>query len=90
MTQQQMSPPRQLPTCPAGHVTRYILDGRRLEARGGHFIECRCSRTPKCPSFDLAWAHWHKIHGMHPRLDVSPVEGSNVVQLGLRLIGGPT
>ncbi len=88
MTQQHKTPPRPLPACPSGHPARYILDGRRLEARGGHFIECRCSSTPKCASFDVAWAHWHKIHGLHPRLDDSPVGVSNVVQLGLRLTGG--
>lgn len=88
MTQQQKTPPRLLPACPSGHPARYILDGRRLEARGGHFIECRCSATPKCHSFDLAWAHWHKIHSLQPRLDASPQGVSNVVQLGLRLTGG--
>lgn len=88
MTQQQMTPPRTVPACPAGHAARYILDGRRLEARGGHFLECRCSRTTKYPSFDLAWAHWHKMHSLQPRFDAPPISGANVVQLGLRLAGG--
>lgn len=88
MTQQQQTAPRALPPCPAGHAARYIFDGRRLDARGGHFIECRCSKTLKCPTFDLAWAHWHKMHSLQPRFDASPAVGSNVVQLGLRLAGG--
>lgn len=88
MTQQQKTPPRPLPTCPSGHPARYILDGRRLEARGGHFIECRCSRTAKCPTFDLAWAHWHKQHGLQALVPAASAAGSNVVQLGLRWAGG--
>ncbi len=88
MTQQQKTPPRPLPACPSGHPARYILDGRRLEARGGHFIECRCSRTAKCPTFDLAWAHWHKQHGLQAAVPSCPAAGSNVVQLGLRWAGG--
>lgn len=88
MTQREYSPSRPLPGCPQGHKARYMIDGRRLEAKGGHFIECRCSTTPKCPGFDLAWAHWHKMHGLQPRFEASPGIGSNVVQLGLRLAGG--
>lgn len=88
MTQQQTVPPRALPTCPSGHPARYILDGRRLEARGGHFIECRCSRTAKCPTFDLAWAHWHKQHGLLATVPSVPTSGSKVVQLDLRWAGG--
>lgn len=87
MTQQQRTPSRPLPACPAGHHPRYMLDGRRIESRGGHFIECRCSSTPKCATFDLAWAHWHKQHGIHPQPVARPVAESNVVQLGLRLVG---
>ncbi|MBA0289190.1 hypothetical protein D7Y39_05000 [Stenotrophomonas maltophilia] len=64
--QQQMTPPRALPTCRKRHTARYMLDYRRLEARGGHFIECACSSTPKCASFELAWAHWHKQHRLQP------------------------
>lgn len=88
MTQQQNTPPRALPACPAGHPARYILDRRQLEARGGHLIECRCSRTSKCATFDLAWAHWHKQHGLLAAVPSVPVTGSNVVQLGLRWAGG--
>lgn len=87
MTQQQKDPPRPLPTCPNGHSARYILDCRRLEARGGHFIECRCSRTAKHPTFDLAWAHWHKQHALQA---VQPSAATPVPapQLQLRLVGG--
>jgi len=88
MTQQQKTPPRVLPACPSGHPARYILDCRRLGARGGHFIECRCSATAKHPSFDLAWAHWHKQHGLQPVDSSAPTVCSNVVQLGLRWAGG--
>ncbi len=88
MTQQQKAPPRPLPTCPNGHPARYILDCRRLEARGGHFIECRCSRTMKHPTFDLAWAHWHKQHGLQPTAAVleEPLP-SNVLQMKLFAAG---
>lgn len=87
MTQQQKDPPRPLPACPNGHPARYILDCRRLEARGGHFIECRCSTTAKHPTFDLAWAHWHKQHALQavqpPAATPAPAP-----QLQLRLVGG--
>ncbi len=87
MTQQQKDPPRPLPACPNGHPARYILDCRRLEARGGHFIECRCSTTAKHPTFDLAWAHWHKQHALQA---VQPPAATPVPapQLQLRLVGG--
>jgi len=85
MTQQQMQPNRPTPACPAGHTARYIVDGRRIEARGGHFIECRCSRTAKHPSFDLAWAHWHKLHGLQPACAPLRAGSSNIVQLDLHL-----
>ncbi|WP_433925277.1 hypothetical protein [Stenotrophomonas nematodicola] len=78
------------PRCPHGHKARYMLDGRRLEAKGGHFIECRCSCTAKHPTFDLAWAHWHKQHALRPVEFPVPEATSNVVQLGLRLTGGTT
>lgn len=83
MTQQQKTPARPLPACPAGHVARYILDGRRLEARGGHFIECRCSSTAKVASFDLAWAHWHKQHGLVPAAATEQPLPNNVLQMAL-------
>ena len=87
MTQQQMTPPRVVPACPAGHTARYIVDGRRLEAKGGHFIECRCSRTRKHATFDLAWAHWHKLHSLHA-VTVAQMPPALAPQLQLRLVGG--
>lgn len=64
-----------------------MLDGRRLEAKGGHFIECRCCCTQKCATFDLAWAHWHKMHGTHPVPAGHPAPPA-LPQLQLRLVGG--
>lgn len=87
MTQQQMTPPRPLPACVAGHTARYILDGRRLGAKGGHFIECRCSRTQKCATFELAWAHWYKLHGIRT-VTVARALPPPAPQLQLRLVGG--
>lgn len=87
MTQQQKTPPRSLPACSAGHQARYIHDLRREGAGGGHLIECRCSTTAKHPSFDLAWAHWHKQHALQA---VQPPAATPVPapQLQLRLVGG--
>lgn len=86
MTQRHMTAPRPLPSCPAGHPARYIHDLRREGAGGGHLIECRCSQTAKHPSFDLAWAHWHKQHALHavPEPAVAAVPAP---QLQLRLVG---
>lgn len=88
MTQQQKTAPRALPACPDGHPARYIHDLRREGAGGGHLIECRCSTTAKHPTFDLAWAHWHKQHGLQPT--AAAVEGhlpSNVLQMKLFAAG---
>lgn len=87
MTQREGSPARPIPLCPGGHRPRYMYDGRRLEAKGGHFIECRCSCTPKCATFDLAWAHWHKMHGTHA-LAAHQSSPPALPQLQLRLVGG--
>lgn len=89
ITLREYTPLRLLPRCPNDHKARYMIDGRRSESKGGHFIECRCSTTVRWPSFDLAWAHWHKMHGFRPGEASAPAEASNVVQLGLRLTGGP-
>lgn len=84
MTQRMVTPSRALPKCPEGHTARYMLDLRREGAGGGHFIECRCSTTAKHPTFDLAWANWHKQHGLHPvAVDVDDARPSNVVQIPL-------
>lgn len=88
MTQRQMALPRPLPQCPNDHSPRYFLDLRGERAGGGHFIECRCSRTDRYASFDLAWAHWHKQHGLHPHVP-APAEAlpSNVLQMKLFAAG---
>lgn len=87
-TQRQLTPPRPLPQCPNGHRARYIHDGRRIEAKGGHLIECACSHTAKYPSFDLAWAHWHKQHGLQPTaVAVEERLPSNVLQMKLFAAG---
>lgn len=87
MTQHQMTPPRPIPACPSGHTARYIHDCRRLGAKGGDFIECRCSHTQKHATFDLAWAHWHKMHGLVPAQVMAAVSVP-APQLQLRLVGG--
>ncbi|AWH51458.1 TPA: hypothetical protein UMV35_002050 [Stenotrophomonas maltophilia] len=76
-----------MPACPNGHPARYIIDCRRIEARGGHFIECRCSRTAKHPTFDLAWAHWHKQHALQA-VQTPASAPVPAPQLQLRLVGG--
>jgi len=86
MTQRQLDPPRPLPACPEGHRARHIFDCRRLEARGGHFIECACSRTSKHATFDLAWAHWHKHHGLQT-MQAERHEQAAPPQLHLWLVG---
>jgi len=78
---------RPLPRCREGHQPRYMVDGRRLGANGGHFVECRCVRTERCASFDLAWAHWHKLQGTQP-LHTQHAAQVVVPQLQLRLVGG--
>jgi len=87
ITLREYPPARPLPRCPSSHPARYMVDGRRVESKGGHYIECRCSSTPRCPTFDLAWAHWHKMHGSHP-LPAPPTSPAEVPQLQLRLVGG--
>jgi len=83
MTQRQLDPPRPIPACPEGHRARHMFDCRRLEARGGHFIECACTRTGKHASFDVAWAHWHKQLGLHAKVEDDRPVPNNVLQLPL-------
>lgn len=87
ITLREHTPARPLPRCPNSHSARYMVDGRRMESKGGHFIECRCSNTPRCPTFDLAWAHWHKMHGSLP-IPASHATPSELPQMQLRLVGG--
>ncbi len=88
MTQVQKAPPRVLFTCPGRHPVRYIHDLRRESAGGGHIIECRCSTTAKHPSFNIAWAHWYKQHGLQPTAAaVEEPLPSNVLQMKLFAAG---
>jgi len=85
MTQRQISHDEALPTCRKGHTARHIFDARRLDAGGGHLVECECSQTRKHVDLDDALAQWKRMHKIRtPRL--RPV--CNVIQLGLRLGGG--
>ncbi|CAE6738092.1 MULTISPECIES: hypothetical protein [Xanthomonas] len=87
MTQREISHPEPLPACRAGHAGRHIVDSRRLQAGGGHVIECRCGRTKKHSAFDQALAEWKRMHRIRVPRQTAPAD-SNVVQLGLRLRGG--
>lgn len=87
MTQVQKKPPRTLPACPDSHPARYIHDLRREGAGGGHLIECRFSATAKHPTFDLAWAHWHKQHELQPAEVAAEPAPSNVLQMKLFAAG---
>ncbi|CAD7722170.1 hypothetical protein LMG31884_34080 [Xanthomonas hydrangeae] len=87
MTQREISHAEPLPACRAGHAARHIVDSRRLQAGGGHAIECRCGRTKKHADFDQALAEWKRMHRIRVPPQAAPAD-SNVVQLGLRLRGG--
>ncbi|PPT74721.1 hypothetical protein XaplCFBP3122_16025 [Xanthomonas arboricola pv. populi] len=63
-----------------------MLDARRPEAGGGHFIECVCGRTQKHPSFELAMTEWRRAHRIRTPRGPRP-RAHNVVQLGLRFTG---
>ncbi|OWB25488.1 hypothetical protein [Xanthomonas oryzae] len=87
MTQRHVDHNTPLPGCRNGHAARHIIDLRRLQAGGGHFVECACGRTQKHPSFELAIAEWRRGNGIRAPSQLRPAD-SNVVQMGLRLIGG--
>lgn len=72
MTQREYAPPP-LPECPQGHKPRYMLGGRRLEAKGGHFIQRGCCQTAKHASFDETWAPWRKKHSMQAAVEAPAV-----------------
>ncbi|WP_181142600.1 hypothetical protein [Xanthomonas arboricola] len=86
MTQRQVDHNGVLPPCANGHVARHMLDARRLEAGGGHFIECVCGRTQKHPSYELAMTEWRRAHRIRAPRQPQP-SPQNVVQLGLRFKG---
>ncbi|QIE16720.1 hypothetical protein IXO1088_017570 [Xanthomonas oryzae pv. oryzae] len=87
MTQRQVDHNTPLPGCRNGHAARHIIDLRRPEAGGGHFVDCACGRTQKHPSFELAIAEWRRGNGIRAPRQSRPA-ASNVVQMGLRLTGG--
>ncbi|QHG87092.1 MULTISPECIES: hypothetical protein [Xanthomonas] len=86
MTQRQVDHDAPLPPCKIGHTARHMLDLRRPEAGGGHFVECACGRTQKHHSFELAIAEWRRCNGIRAARKPRPV-ASNVVQMGLRFTG---
>ncbi|AJZ46587.1 hypothetical protein H8Z72_19595 [Xanthomonas citri pv. citri] len=86
MTQRQVDHDSPLPPCTNGHLARHMLDARRPEAGGGHFIECVCGRTQKHPSFELAMTEWRRAHRIRTPREPRP-RAHNVVQLGLRFTG---
>ncbi|WP_254813498.1 hypothetical protein [Xanthomonas campestris] len=86
MTQRQVDHDSPLPSCTNGHLARHMLDARRPEAGGGHFIECVCGRTQKHPSFELAMTEWRRAHRIRTPREPRH-RAHNVVQLGLRFNG---
>lgn len=86
MTQREVSHETPLPRCRADHMARHMLDERRPQSGGGHFIECRCGRTQKHPEFGPALAEWKRQNGIRTPRPAAPA--ANVVQLGLRFKGG--
>lgn len=72
MTQREISHPEPLPACRAGHAGRHIADGRRLQAGGGHVIECPCGRTKKHAGFDEALADWKRMHRIRVPRQTAP------------------
>lgn len=83
MTQRQISHDEALPTCRKGHTARHIFDARRLDAGGGHLVECECSQTRKHVDLDDALAQWKRMHKIRtPR--PQRITG-NVLQFDLRL-----
>lgn len=87
MTQRQINQESPLPPCRAGHKARHMLDCRRLESGGGHFVECACGHTQKHARFDEALTEWRRSNGIRAPRHPRPTR-SNVVQMGLRLTGG--
>lgn len=84
MTQRQVDHHSALPLCRTGHAARHMLDARRKEAGGGHFIECACGRTHKHPHYAAALREWVRINGTAAAAIALPAE-TNVVQMGLGL-----
>lgn len=87
MTQHQVSHSEALPACRDGHPARHIHDHRRLEAGGGHFIECRCCNSGRHATFEEALQDWRRRVGRRGPRQQAPAAPDNVVQMGLRLTG---
>jgi len=87
MTQRQVDHDTPLPPCRNAHRARHMLDHRRPDAGGGHFVECACGRTQKHPSYALALREWVRVNGTTAPL-IPLAADSNVVQMGLGLTGG--
>lgn len=51
-----------LQPCQLGHTARHMHDKRRMEAGGGHNIECKCSHTGRHNDFDSALREWEQMH----------------------------
>lgn len=51
-----------LQPCQFGHTARHMHDKRRMEAGGGHNIECKCSHTGRHNDFDSALREWEQMH----------------------------
>lgn len=88
MTQCQIDRPEGLPPCAAGHSARHIHDGRSASAGGGHFVECRCTKTAKHADPDAALASWRLLNRPTRSVRKAPVpaEPGNILQMPLRLI----
>ncbi|HVJ37029.1 MAG TPA: hypothetical protein VM687_04410 [Stenotrophomonas sp.] len=84
MTQRQVDHDTPLPACRNGHKARHMLDGRRPEAGGGHFVECACGRTQKHATFADAMIEWRRGNGIRAARQPRP-SATNVVQMGLTL-----
>lgn len=83
MTIRQIASPTPLQVCQAGHNARLMEDGRRPEAGGGHFVECRCCHTRRHATSQLAVQEWARLHARRPVSNQSAT--GNVIQLGLSL-----
>jgi hypothetical protein len=92
MTQCQIDHPEGLPPCAAGHSARHIHDSRCASAGGGHFVECRCTKTAKHSDPDAALASWRRLNRPPrcARKATPAAEPDNVLQMPLRLAAAGT
>ncbi|QNR96688.1 hypothetical protein ICJ04_14475 [Stenotrophomonas sp. 169] len=87
MTQCKIDHPEGLSPCAAGHSARHIHDGRSSSAGGGHFVECRCTKTAKHAAPDAALPSWRQMNRpvRSTRKAVAHVEPDNVLQFKLTI-----